>query len=42
MGYFIRLMEIDMKENGKMVYKKDMEYIIGLMELDMKENGKMI
>ena len=32
----------DMKENLKIIKKKDMEYIIIMMEIDMKENGKMI
>ncbi len=31
-----------MKENLKIIKKKDMEYIIIMMEIDMKENGKMI
>ena len=32
----------DMKENLKIIKKKDMEYIIIMMEIDMKENLKMI
>ncbi len=31
-----------MKENLKIIKKKDMEYIIIMMEIDMKENLKMI
>ena len=31
-----------MKENIKMIKKKEKEYIIGMMVIDMKENGKMI
>ena len=31
-----------MKENGKMIKKKELEYIINMMELDIKENGKII
>ncbi len=35
-------MEIDMKENGKMIIQKDMEYYILIMKKNMKENGKII
>ena len=43
----IILVEIDMKENGKMVIKKEKEYFIGKMEdntmmIDMKVTGKMV
>ncbi len=38
----IIIMEIDMKENGKMVIEKDMEYYIIMMGINMKENGKII
>ena len=33
------LMEINMKEIGKMIYKMVMEFIHGLMELNMKDSG---
>ena len=42
MEYIIIQMEINMKENGKMIIQLDMEYIIIQMEINMKENGKMI
>ena len=35
-------MEIDMKANGKMIKKMDMELIIGLMEINMKGNLKEV
>ena len=31
-----------MKENGKMIKKKDVEYIKKQMELDIKGNGKIV
>ena len=41
MEYIIIQMELNMKDNGKMINMKDMEYIIFKMEQNMKENGKM-
>ena len=38
-GIFIWKMEINMKENIKMVLKKEKENYIGLMEILMMENG---
>ena len=35
-------MEIDMKENGKMILEKEMERYIFIMVIDMKENLKVI
>ena len=35
-------MEIDIKEDGKIITEKDMEYIIFQMVLNMKAIGKMI
>ena len=35
-------MEIDMKENGKIIIEKEMERYIFLMVIDMKENLKVI
>ena len=35
-------MEIDMKENGKMIIEKDIERYIFSMEINIKENLKMI
>ena len=42
MEYYIFLIEINMKENGKIIKKMDMEYIIIQMDLNMKVNGKII
>ena len=36
------LMEIFMKDNGKMIKLMEKEFILMLMEQCMKENGKMI
>ena len=38
MGYYIYLMEIDMKVNLKIVILMDMGYFITKMEIDMTEN----
>jgi len=35
-------MEVNMKENGKIIKKMDMEYYIYQMEVNMKVNGKII
>ena len=35
-------MEIDMKENGKMIIEKEMERYIFIMVIDMKEKLKVI
>ena len=40
--YYIIQMEINMKENGKMVTKMDMEYIIFIILIgNIKKNGNM-
>ena len=38
MEYIIIKLEVNMKENGKIIKKKDMEYYIFQMEINMKEN----
>ena len=40
--FFIILMEINLKENGKMIKKKEKEFFIILMEIHLKDFGKMI
>ncbi len=42
MEYFIIKMEVNMKDNLKMIYLMDMEYYIMKMEVNIKENLKMI
>ena len=37
----IIIMEIDMKENGKMEIRMEKVYFIGKMVIDMREIGKM-
>ena len=41
-GTFFRIMEIDMKENLKIIKWKEEVFFIIMMEINMKENGKMI
>ena len=40
--YFIIMMEINMKVNGKMIKLKEKEYFIIIMEINMMVNIKMI
>ena len=40
--YFIILMEINMKVNGKIIKEKDLEFFILQKGGNMKENGKVM